>query len=241
MKVWDTATGVHAAVRGRLEASAGQLGGGGGPMSVSPTARVFHNQPEYAQMTSKPSQRNAKGREWHARCSADPVCKARRLQQERARYARNMTRPIEERRKIFHTRQYATYRRRMGVVRKLRAASRCVVCGGFCEQFHHIDPATKSFPLAKGGLHSYQKIAAEAAKCTCLCGQHHRDVHAGRLRLDNPPRLVVTQDMVPASAPAAFRASLPSRAPAPRPAVSIVFMAVDAQASTERESNDRPE
>jgi hypothetical protein len=59
-------------------------------------------------------------------------------------------------------------------------------------------------------------------KCTCLCAKDHRAVHAGRFQLVDPPRLVLTRDMLPPTAPAAVRESLPIKAPAP-PVASIVF------------------
>ncbi len=47
-------------------------------------------------------------------------------------------------------------------------------------EFHHIDPATKSFSLSqKGVTRSLAAARAEAAKCVLLCGNCHAEVEAG--------------------------------------------------------------
>ena len=57
----------------------------------------------------------------------------------------------------------------------------CVICGESrpaCIDFHHIDPATKSFNI--GGHiagHTEDEIDAEMAKCVCICSNCHRDFH----------------------------------------------------------------
>ena len=57
----------------------------------------------------------------------------------------------------------------------------CVICGESrpaCIDFHHIDPAEKSFTI--GGHiagHTEDEIGAEVAKCVCVCANCHRDFH----------------------------------------------------------------
>ena len=46
--------------------------------------------------------------------------------------------------------------------------------------FHHVDPATKSFTVAFGGLtRSIERARAEARKCVVLCANCHMEVEAG--------------------------------------------------------------
>lgn len=62
----------------------------------------------------------------------------------------------------------------------------CVECGGMDDlQFHHKDPSTKLFTLAKGSSFSNSRWDAEVAKCELLCGDCHREEHKHlRLELD---------------------------------------------------------
>lgn len=59
---------------------------------------------------------------------------------------------------------------------------KCAVCGydkypGVLD-FHHIDPATKSFGISSGGFsRSWQAIEAELKKCVLLCANCHREEH----------------------------------------------------------------
>ena len=70
----------------------------------------------------------------------------------------------------------------------------CVLCG-YSEspgalQFHHVDPATKSFSLGAAGLtRSLAKARAEAAKCVLLCARCHAEVELGVKRLPFPPKI----------------------------------------------------
>ena len=53
---------------------------------------------------------------------------------------------------------------------------RCVRALGF----HHLDPASKSFTVAFGGLtRSIDRARTEAAKCVLLCASCHMEVEAG--------------------------------------------------------------
>jgi 5-methylcytosine-specific restriction endonuclease McrA len=82
----------------------------------------------------------------------------------------------------------SAWRRR--VKRKLieRAGGRCVLCGydrhPAALQFHHVDPATKSFTLSRQGVtRSFSEAAAEADRCVLLCGNCHAEVEAGHVDL----------------------------------------------------------
>lgn len=51
--------------------------------------------------------------------------------------------------------------------------------------FHHIDPAQKSFSLGHNKLYSFDKIKSELDKCILLCANCHREFHGGIIEL--PP------------------------------------------------------
>lgn len=88
-------------------------------------------------------------------------------------------------------RQAAVTKRRRKVKSMLveESGGRCVVCGyDSCQaalQFHHIDPATKSFSLSQEGVtRSIELARREVAKCVLLCATCHAEVESGHRTLD---------------------------------------------------------
>lgn len=64
------------------------------------------------------------------------------------------------------------------------AGGRCVICGysrDLCAlQFHHVDPAKKSFDVSRYGVtYSLEAARSEARKCVLLCGNCHSEVEHG--------------------------------------------------------------
>lgn len=79
-------------------------------------------------------------------------------------------------------------RRRVKAALVAEAGGRCAECGyDRCVgalAFHHLDPRTKSFGLAEGGIaHSLDKAREETAKCLLLCANCHAEVEAGVRKL----------------------------------------------------------
>jgi len=79
-------------------------------------------------------------------------------------------------------------RRRVKMALVEEAGGACVLCGYDryvgALQFHHRDPAEKSFHLAAGGItRSIANARAEAAKCALLCANCHAEVEAGLKQL----------------------------------------------------------
>jgi predicted Zn-ribbon and HTH transcriptional regulator len=75
-------------------------------------------------------------------------------------------------------------RRRVKAMLVAEAGGRCVRCGYDrylgALQFHHRNPAEKSFQLSMGGLtRSLASMRAEAAKCDLLCSNCHAEVEGG--------------------------------------------------------------
>ncbi len=62
-----------------------------------------------------------------------------------------------------------------------KATLKCSKCGEdhpACIEFHHRDPATKSFTIGEAvGRHSKDKIINEINKCDVLCANCHRKLH----------------------------------------------------------------
>lgn len=76
------------------------------------------------------------------------------------------------------------WRRRAKLRLVAEAGGRCVICGydesPVALQFHHVDPAQKSFGLAMRGLtRSIERLREEAAKCVLLCANCHARVEWG--------------------------------------------------------------
>ena len=74
------------------------------------------------------------------------------------------------------------------------AGGRCELCGyDRCSRalaFHHVDPLTKRFGLAEGGIaRSLGEARAEVAKCVLLCANCHAEVEAGMAALPSNPSL----------------------------------------------------
>jgi len=113
-----------------------------------------------------------------------------------------MALPQAERNAFTSKRQRGVYAQRSGLVRRVRAAHACAVCGGVCQHSHHVDPASKSFELGKAALHSYAEIVRESAKTVCVCAKDHRAIHMGKAALpSDAPRLIIPPEMLPPQAP----------------------------------------
>jgi transposase len=83
-------------------------------------------------------------------------------------------------------------RRRVKEILVVEAGGSCVTCGydryAGALQFHHLDPATKSFGLGlRGVAHSLARCREEAAKCVLLCANCHAEVEAGVAELPYVP------------------------------------------------------
>ena len=71
------------------------------------------------------------------------------------------------------------------------AGGQCRLCGyAGCPaalQFHHIDPAEKTFAISREGVtRSFAEARKEASKCVLLCANCHAEVEAGYRTLTRP-------------------------------------------------------
>lgn len=78
----------------------------------------------------------------------------------------------------------ARRRRKVKQILVAEAGGACALCGYHGHpaalEFHHKDPAEKSFSLSRGGVtRSLEKARAEARKCLLLCARCHAEVEAG--------------------------------------------------------------
>ena len=93
---------------------------------------------------------------------------------EKRRYADRaayMVKAVDKRRKLI---------RKMSVDYK---GVRCEICGyrkcNSALEFHHRDSIAKDFGIsAKGYTRSWEKVKAELDKCTIVCANCHRELHA---------------------------------------------------------------
>lgn len=68
------------------------------------------------------------------------------------------------------------YRKRFEALKSV--CSRCPETHPACLDFHHRDPATKSFNIGEHyGKHRWKRILEEVAKCDILCSNCHRKLH----------------------------------------------------------------
>jgi transposase len=96
----------------------------------------------------------------------------------------------EQRLRCTKCRAEAVSRRRRKVKRALvaEAGGKCALCGyarhPAALQFHHVDPASKSFGLGVRGIsRSIDKLREEASKCVLLCANCHAELEAGAVEL----------------------------------------------------------
>lgn len=78
----------------------------------------------------------------------------------------------------------AEWRRRAKQRLVKEAGGRCQICGydryAGALQFHHLDPAQKSYGLSVRGItRSFEKLREEAQKCVLLCSNCHAEVEGG--------------------------------------------------------------
>jgi transposase-like protein len=78
----------------------------------------------------------------------------------------------------------ARRRRRVKEILVEEAGGCCRICGfsrsSVALEFHHLDPAEKSFAISLAGVtRSLESIRVEAAKCMLLCANCHAEVEAG--------------------------------------------------------------
>ncbi len=76
------------------------------------------------------------------------------------------------------------WRRKVKALLVKEAGGKCALCGYHrciaALEFHHRDPSTKSFGVArKGATRRLDLLRAEASKCVLLCGNCHAEVEAG--------------------------------------------------------------
>jgi transposase len=86
----------------------------------------------------------------------------------------------------------ANRRRRVKELLVEEAGGQCALCGYARSvaalQFHHVDPASKAFAIARrGATRSIEAARQEAAKCVLLCGNCHAEVEAGIATLAPDP------------------------------------------------------
>jgi transposase len=91
----------------------------------------------------------------------------------------------EQRMRCTKCRAEAVSRRRRKVKQMLvaEAGGKCVLCGyarhPAALQFHHLDPASKSFGLGVSGItRSIERLREEASKCILLCANCHAELEA---------------------------------------------------------------
>ena len=78
----------------------------------------------------------------------------------------------------------ARRRRKVKEILVAEAGGKCRLCGyaghPAALEFHHVEPAEKSFLLSRGGAtRSLAEARAEARKCALLCARCHAEVEAG--------------------------------------------------------------
>ena len=96
---------------------------------------------------------------------------------KRNTYARKYREQNRERHKAKDLKRYTTA---LNFIRHAKSGG-CSQCGEktpVCIDFHHIDPTTKLFNISSRLSKSIKTLWNEIAKCTLLCANCHRKLHA---------------------------------------------------------------
>lgn len=112
--------------------------------------------------------------------SRQAYCNEHRRERERNRYTRIRTTVIAKARV-----QSAKNRK---AINDWKSQFSCVVCGEdeqCCIDFHHLDPSKKEMGInmMKNRGYSLSRVIEEAKKCTPVCSNCHRKIHAGVIEL----------------------------------------------------------
>lgn len=71
-------------------------------------------------------------------------------------------------------------------IKSLKGCCNCSENDPVCLDFHHLDSNKKDFTVSRViGNKNLDKIVAEIKKCTIVCSNCHRKIHAGTLVLTN--------------------------------------------------------
>jgi hypothetical protein len=85
-----------------------------------------------------------------------------------------------------HRAEWKVRRRALVASERARRGNACERCGEtLALHWHHLDPATKAFSLARAAWYSLRLIRLELAKCDLLCVACHKAAHV-RLREVQP-------------------------------------------------------
>lgn len=117
--------------------------------------------------------RNRQSEKLHSQCKECYVIKRRRIWREHYhRYGSGYRERAIERNK----RTKDSLRGRMLDYLHDKACARCGTSDARVLEFDHIDPATKSFSIARGiaSTLSWERILVEIAKCQILCANCHK-------------------------------------------------------------------
>lgn len=81
---------------------------------------------------------------------------------------------------------------------------KCSVCGAHFDSdykydFHHINPNEKEFNISHGLLKHYnlEKMISEVKKCIMVCGNCHRELHAGLIHITNIQLIKFDTSLIP--------------------------------------------
>lgn len=79
----------------------------------------------------------------------------------------------------------------------IKAANGCVLCeenDPVCLEFHHLDPREKDFYMGNARRKRWRDLISEMKKCTVLCSNCHKKVHARGTVID--PSMACDPDRV---------------------------------------------
>jgi hypothetical protein len=125
-------------------------------------------------------------RRWYLRKRDDPNYYAQRLEKSKKIKARVREENPNSRKRAKEA-SIALFEDVERLVANARAAG-CSFCDekdSCCLDFHHVDPRSKGFGIARRVLKRHaMQLAAEIKKCVVVCKNCHAKIHAGIIHLD---------------------------------------------------------
>lgn len=98
-------------------------------------------------------------------------------------------RPVEKQKQITRVRKNTNkLQERYKQWRKTLYCSMCDETAPECMDLHHLDPSKKEYAVSKilWQIGSWNKFMQEVDKCIVVCGNCHRKIHSGRIKINGP-------------------------------------------------------
>ena len=122
-----------------------------------------------------------------------PYCKLCLIKNSKKDYKEN------DRKKIFGNRANCRRKKMKSFTDRIKKQLGCCICEEntpCCLEFHHIDEKEKEIGISYiVSAKSRKKLIKELPKCTVVCANCHKKIHAGLLKVNKEKLYILTEDI----------------------------------------------